>query len=166
MRVLVTGGSGLVGRWVIKELAENGYEVVYADRQRAMPYDDDPTAEILAATRFVACDMLNIRQVGYALDGCEGVIHLAAYPTPLGRPAEETFTNNTQATFHVLQAAMERGIQRAVIADWLVGSNLPCPPPATMKMSEDTTSASSRRLRSIDCATGTIGSASPWPMRP
>lgn len=116
MRVLVTGGSGLVGRWVIKELAENGYEVVYADRQRAMPYDDDPTAEILAATRFVACDMLNIRQVGYALDGCEGVIHLAAYPTPLGRPAEETFTNNTQATFHVLQAAMERGIQRAVIA--------------------------------------------------
>lgn len=116
MRVLVTGGSGGVGRWVVKDLVDHGYEVVYADWVRATPPNGDPTAGALAASHFVAVDMLNIRQVAHALEGCEGVVHLAAYPTPLGRPAEETFSNNTRATFHVLQAAMERGIQRAVIA--------------------------------------------------
>lgn len=116
MHVLVTGGSGHVGRWVVKDLMEQGHTVAVADRQPAAAQDDDPTRAALAQTPFHVVDLLDIGQVAHALRGCEAVVHLAAFPTPLGRPAEETFSHNTRVTFHVLQAAMNAGIQRAVIA--------------------------------------------------
>ena len=34
MKVLVTGGSGIVGHYVINELIENNHEVVNADKVR------------------------------------------------------------------------------------------------------------------------------------
>ncbi len=116
MRILVTGGSGRVGRWVIRELITHDHAVINVDRVPLAVQEDDSQAEALRAVPYHNINLHHVRAITALLDGCDGVIHLAAYPSPRNRPPEETFQHNSLATFCVLQAAADRGIQRAVIA--------------------------------------------------
>lgn len=108
MKVLVTGGSGGLGRWVVRELLEHGYEVVNADR-----YPPD-AAE--APARYVETDLSNVEKIAGVLTGCEAVVHLAAIPAPGGQPDEVVFGNNVLSTFALLQAASGLGIGKMVVA--------------------------------------------------
>jgi len=108
MKVLVTGGSGGLGRWVVRELLEHGYTVVNADRRPP----DDADAHI----QYLGSDLSNVQEVVGALAGCEAVVHLAAIPAPGGQPDEVVFGNNVMTTFAVLQAAKELGVKKAVVA--------------------------------------------------
>lgn len=107
-KVLVTGGSGGLGRWVVRELVEHGYEVVSADQRPP----DDPDG----AARYVEVDLTSVEAVSNALAGCGAVVHLAAIPAPGGRPDEVVFGNNVMTTFAALQAAKALGVRKAVVA--------------------------------------------------
>ena len=106
-RVLVTGGEGRVGSAVVARLLEAGHPVTTLTLPDATPH---------AAVRVVRGDAQDPTAVAEALDEVEAVAHLAAYPTPRGRPAVEVFGNNVVATFSVLWTAAERGVRRFVIA--------------------------------------------------
>lgn len=108
MRVLVTGGSGRLGRMVIADLLANGHEAVNADQ--VAPHQPTP------GVRFVYTDLGDVGQVAGALHGCDAVIHLGAIPSPYRHADEFVFANNTQATFSVLQAASLLGIKKAAFA--------------------------------------------------
>ncbi len=107
MRILVTGGSGRLGRFAIADLLAHGHEVVNADRR-------PPTGE--ATDRYVETDLGDVGQVLGALHGCDAVLHLGAIPSPYRHADEVVFGNNTRATFAVLQAASLLGVRRAAIA--------------------------------------------------
>lgn len=107
MRVLVTGGSGRLGRAVLRELADHGHPAVNADR---FPPGEDLGAE------FFETDLTDMSQVSEALHGCDALVHLGAIPTLGTHPDEVVFANNTQATFTVLQAAESSGVVRVGIA--------------------------------------------------
>src|SRR4051794_7049591 len=108
MRVLVTGGNGKLGAWVVRELRDHGHEVVSVDRQ--LP----PARETGVHHR--AVEMADLGQVAGAMTGCEAVIHLAAIPNLFSHPDEVVFLNNVGATYNALQAAMMLGVRRAIIA--------------------------------------------------
>lgn len=112
MRVLVTGGSGLLGRWVVRDLAGAGHEVVNADKAPP-PAEGDAG---FRAARFVATDVGDAGQVAGALAGCDAAVHLAAIPAPGGVPDDVLFRANTGATFAVLHACALLGVRRAIIA--------------------------------------------------
>ena len=109
MRVLVTGGAGLLGRFVVEELTRCGHNVVSVDRSEEPP-------DQAGTTQYLQMDLADPEPVRDAMASCDAVIHLAAIPAPVGFPAEEVFVNNTRATFHVLNAAVSAGIERAAIA--------------------------------------------------
>lgn len=114
--VLVTGAAGMVGRAVVDDLTAHGQRVVRLVR----PNDDhtapaDPTFVGDAADQELVTAALQ-HAVDLAGGGRVGVVHLAAMPSPKARPRERVFTNNTAATFGVLEAAGRAGVQRAVIA--------------------------------------------------
>ena len=111
MRVLVTGGSGRLGRFVLRDLVDHGHQAVNADRQR--PLAEPP---VPPSVRFVQTDLGDVGQVAGAMVGCDAVIHLGAIPAPYGHSDQVVFANNTQATFAVLQAGTLLGLRRAVIA--------------------------------------------------
>lgn len=115
MRILLTGGSGRVGRWVIHELIGHGHEVVNIDRAQ-LPAHNPHHEPLRPATAYHNVSLHRVDTILPVMDGCDAVVHLAAYPSPTGRPPEETFIHNTQATFCVLQAAANLRIRRAVIA--------------------------------------------------
>lgn len=106
MNVVVTGGSGHVGRHVLRALIAAGHTVVNVDRQ--------PTPAV--ECKFRRVDMSDLGQVYGACAGADAIIHLAAIPHPLHDPPETVFRNNVTATFNVLQAADTLGIRRVVYA--------------------------------------------------
>src|SRR5215213_11840578 len=116
MKVLVTGGSGHIGQWVIAELLSHGHEVINADR--AAPSPGRAPAEAREA-RYIETDVSDVGQVAGALSGCDALIHLGAIPAPYRHADEVVFTNNVTGTFATLQAASLLGIDRVVIASSL-----------------------------------------------
>jgi nucleoside-diphosphate-sugar epimerase len=109
MRVLVTGGSGRLGRGVVTELVEHGHTVVNADQRR-------PANGTIEGERFVQTDLLDVGQVAGALKGCDALIHLGAIPAPYSHADEFVFRNNTIATFTAFQAAALLDVKRVAFA--------------------------------------------------
>lgn len=105
-KVVVTGGSGLLGPDVIKEFLNNGYEVVNADIKHPN--------EHLCKT--VITDLTNLGEVYGVLEGADAVVHLAAIPVAYSHPNEVTFQNNVMSTYNILEAAGNLGIKKAVIS--------------------------------------------------
>lgn len=103
MKILVTGGSGLVGRYVVDELVKS-HSVEILDL--IAPHHSD--------LLFHKVDLLDIEAVKFAVKGFDIVVHLAGIPHPLNEPAEKVFRTNTIGTFNVLEASAVNGIQRLV----------------------------------------------------
>jgi UDP-glucose 4-epimerase len=108
-RVLVTGGSGFVGRTVVAEFRRHGAEVVVVDRQ---PFPGDDVPVILG-------DLTDpsVRDRAVTPD-LTGIVHLAAITSVL-RSAEapqETFDTNVAVTQGLLELARQRAVGQFVLA--------------------------------------------------
>ncbi len=103
--VLVTGGSGAVGRYVVDDLLQHGYSVGVLDR--VTPHQ--------AQVRFHQVDILDLDAVVAAMAGYEAVVHVAGIPHPLNDPAKRVFDVNVNGTFNTLEAAAQHGITRLVM---------------------------------------------------
>ena len=110
MRVVVTGGNGRAGRWVVRELAEAGHEVVN--------FDLAPAPEHQLPGEFCQVQLTDGGQVYDALAQFrpDGVAHLAANPSPSGHSRVATFDNNVVSAHNVLQAAGDLRVARVVYA--------------------------------------------------
>ena len=131
-RIAVTGGSGKLGRAVVRELLDNGYEVVNLDRAQ------EPNPDARAS--FVRVDLTDYGQVLEALTAVDdryaridGVAHLAAIPAPGLTTNSATFANNVPTTYNVFAAAQAAGITNLVWASSETVLGLPFgenPPPS------------------------------------
>ena len=114
MKVLVTGGSGLAGSYIVSELLEHGYEVVIADI--AAPAGARRGATGPGEAAFIRTDSTDFGQVVAVMKGVDAVIHMAAIPNPLGAPEHEVFRVNMASDWNVLEAAEIHGIRKVVKA--------------------------------------------------
>jgi nucleoside-diphosphate-sugar epimerase len=106
MRIVVTGGSGKAGRWVVRDLREHGHDVRNVD----LRHDGSPHGQCVLA------DLTDLGQAHDVLAGAEALVHLAAIPAPDLRPDGETFRTNTLSTYNVFAAAVAAGVDRVVWA--------------------------------------------------
>lgn len=105
-KVVVTGGSGRLGQFVIKELLNHDYDVLSIDRI--------PSAVKLCPS-WIA-DLRNSGDLYEAVRGAVGVVHLGAYQAPNLAPDSETFGNNVTSTYNVVRAAVDMGVNKVVLA--------------------------------------------------
>jgi nucleoside-diphosphate-sugar epimerase len=111
MRIAVTGGSGKLGRHVVRRLTDDGHQVLNLDR---------------AGERQRGLAIVDLRNYGQVLDvllglddrhdGFDAIVHLAAIPAPGMSPDAATFENNMLSTYNVFQAARRAGIKKVVYA--------------------------------------------------
>ncbi len=104
MRVLVTGGRGLLGGAVVRELVRRGHDVTCLQRSPAGHG---------AAVREVLGDVNDPSAVRTAMEGCRAVVHLAARVSMHGDWADFE-RDNVQGTQNVLSAARASGAHRFV----------------------------------------------------
>jgi nucleoside-diphosphate-sugar epimerase len=109
-RVLLTGGSGLIGTRVCRTLRANGIAV------SALVVDRVDAAAEAGADRTFVGDAGDVGLVREALADVDAVVHLAALASPEHGSAVDVFAGNTRATFVVLDEAGSAGIRKAVIA--------------------------------------------------
>ena len=113
-RVVVTGGSGRVGRYVLAELC-HAFDVVNADLVR-------PPTEDWAS--FQRTDVMALDEVRAALTGADAVVHLAALDYDWGARPEDYVRVNYVGSWHVLQAAVELGVERVVLCSSVAATGL------------------------------------------
>ena len=128
-RIAVTGGSGKLGRAVVKDLLDHGHQVVNLD----VAPGADPRAQ------WTKTDLSDFGQAVGALTGVDdrydkidAVVHLAAIPAPGLLPNAATFHNNITVTYNVFAAARTAGIKTIVWASSETVLGLPfedTPPP-------------------------------------
>lgn len=108
MQVIVTGGTGRAGQYVVRELVAAGHDVVNFDVARPI---DLPGA-------FCRVDLTNAGEVYDAFFQFqpEGVCHLAANPAPTGQARIDVFDNNVRSAYNVMQAAGDLGVRRMIYA--------------------------------------------------
>jgi len=130
IRVAVTGGSGKLGRAVVRDLASHGYEVVLLDRV--------PSPDPVPGVSYVRVDLADYGQVLQALthiddryDSIDAVVHLGAIPAPGMVPNAALFTNNVTASYNVFAAARAARIRNVVWAssETLLGLPFDIDPP-------------------------------------
>jgi len=116
-KIAVTGGSGKAGRAIVRDLFEQGHEVLNID-QVPSPESYHPEAPI----PFLRADITDFGQAleslsgGDTLPGIEAVVHLAAIPSPAHATADQVFRTNVTSTHAVFSAARRLGLQRIVWA--------------------------------------------------
>lgn len=116
-RVLITGGGGFLGGWILRLLTQDGHQVRIFDLA-----DDRRVAREIAGAHadeaeWVRGDVTETAAVVEAARGCDAVIHLAALLTPACR-ADPIFGArvNLIGTINVFEAAKANAIRRVVYA--------------------------------------------------
>jgi nucleoside-diphosphate-sugar epimerase len=119
-RVIVTGGSGKAGRYVVQELFDHGFEVLNLDlrHHESLPVATLRTDLTDAGQVFDAfAGMIEARGRGTAAPRIlPSVVHLAAVPSLDRVPDNELFRVNVLSTYNVLDAASKLGIRKVVFA--------------------------------------------------
>jgi nucleoside-diphosphate-sugar epimerase len=110
--VLVTGGTGFLGAYIITQLIENGYTVRAIRRGSHQPSYMSPS--ILARVEWFSCDLQDLAGLEEAMTGADAVIHAAAKVSFADADRHELFTTNVEGTANVVNIALESGIRRLV----------------------------------------------------
>ena len=110
MRYLVTGGSGYVGRRLVRALAER------SDTEALTAVDLRAPDGLPANARFQVMDVTDAATLRYAVAAAapDAIVHLA-FAGAAGRDANTVYQNDVGATNSVLEAAAVLGVQQVLV---------------------------------------------------
>ena len=106
MKVVVTGGSGNIGQYVVRELMRHGHEIVSFDR--VVPPEPEP------GVHYRLGDHEDEGTIFELLAPAEAIVHLSAIPSPGTHANALVFRTNVMGTYNVCEAAATLGLQKIV----------------------------------------------------
>lgn len=110
--VLVTGGTGFLGAYIIKALIEKGYPVRALRRTALLP--SYISKEIFEKVEWIDGDVLDVVSLEDAMDGVNAVIHAAGLVSFVGRERQKMYQVNVDGTANVVNMALEMKVPRMV----------------------------------------------------
>ena len=118
--IVVTGGSGKLGRVCVRYLMDHGYDVTSID---LAPPPDRHNPPLPTDVRYSRADITNFGDAMAALSMIDdrvakvtGVVHLAAIPASGLATNHVTFATNMVSTYNIFEAARQLGIRNVVWA--------------------------------------------------
>jgi nucleoside-diphosphate-sugar epimerase len=111
-KVLITGGTGFLGAYIIQELVEKGYTVRALRRTDKQPFFIP--SHIFNKVEWVTGDILDVMSLSDAMEGMDTVIHAAAKVSFLPKEKAELYKINIEGTANVVNMALEKNIRRFV----------------------------------------------------
>lgn len=113
MRVLVTGGTGFVGGWTAKAIADAGHSVRFLVRNPARLKTSVAKLGV-DVSDFAVADISDRDSVREALNGCDAVVHSAALVATDPRETSRMLSTNMAGAQNVLGQAVELGMDPIV----------------------------------------------------
>jgi nucleoside-diphosphate-sugar epimerase len=110
-KILVTGGTGLVGTSLLRQLVSDGRDVRALYRKSPSPY---LTESEINKIEWVNGDILDTEFLFEAMHGIDQVYHAAALVSFSPYRKRELFKINVEGTANVVNAAIEAGVQKLV----------------------------------------------------
>lgn len=117
MKILVTGGAGYIGSILVRQLLDKGFAVRAFD---SLKFGGDALYDVMLHPHFefMKGDVRNAEEVAKAIEGIDGIAHLAAI---VGDPAckkfsEEAQQTNWEGSVALFEAAEKAGVKRFVFA--------------------------------------------------
>jgi dihydroflavonol-4-reductase len=111
--VLVTGGTGFLGSYIIKELVEKNYSIRAIRRSSSkLPFYISPN--IFEKVEWIEGDILDTVSLEDAMEGVDMVIHSAAIISFHKEDKDEMYRVNVMGTANVVNTALEKNISRFV----------------------------------------------------
>jgi dihydroflavonol-4-reductase len=111
-RVLLTGGTGFLGGYILQELVEKGYEVVAIRHSQALPFCIPKT--IFEQVEWHSGDVLDLVGLAELMPGIDAVIHAAGKVSFLRRERKEMAQTNIEGTANLVNLALEGGVRRFI----------------------------------------------------
>jgi nucleoside-diphosphate-sugar epimerase len=120
-RVLVTGGTGLVGSHLLYELCRRGHRVRAIRREGSHVelvsrlfswYSPEQGEELFRRIEWVAADVLDLLGLKEALDGMEYVYHCAAMVSFLPEDRKAMMKVNVDGTANLVNLALQTGVKK------------------------------------------------------
>ncbi|NRF95658.1 NAD(P)-dependent oxidoreductase [Paenibacillus frigoriresistens] len=108
MKIFVTGGTGFIGSYVVKELLLHGHEVTLFARN-ANKVSGFSNHEHIS---FVTGQMNDVGAIAKGLAGQDACVHIAL--SWLDGTAEETLVNETMPSVRLFQRAAEAGVKKII----------------------------------------------------
>jgi len=119
-RALVTGATGCVGANVVAALLDRGYDV------RAMRRTTSSLSALEGLeVEFAVANVLDPPSLAEAMTGCALLFHVAAISDYWRTSADRIYAVNVEGTRHILNAAMESGVERVVFTSSLAALGVP-----------------------------------------
>ncbi len=118
--ILVTGGTGLLGSWVLLDLLRNGEQVRALKRNNSSLYVVNKTFkdhaekpnDLLAKIEWVEGDIMDIVSLESAMKGVDKVYHCAAIVSFQGGDKERLMNVNVQGTTNVVNQCLHSKISK------------------------------------------------------
>ncbi|SNS10856.1 MULTISPECIES: NAD(P)-dependent oxidoreductase [unclassified Azospirillum] len=114
---LITGGAGFIGRHLARELLAHGHRVRILDALVQQVHGDG-LPDLPEGVEFIQADLRDMAAVSRALEGVDGVYHLAA-EVGVGQSMyeiERYVSGNDVGTAVLLQAMIDKPVRRIVVA--------------------------------------------------
>lgn len=108
--VLITGGTGFIGAYIIKELVEKGYTVRAIRRSANLPFFI--SHDIFKKVEWVDGDVLDVISLEDAMKGADTVIHSAAVISFFKKERKNMYQVNVEGTKNVVNIALEQNVKR------------------------------------------------------
>ena len=110
--VLVTGGTGFLGAYIIKELVNKGIPVRAIRRSNNLP--SFIPVSILEQVNWVEGDVLDLVGLEASMEGIDTIIHSAAKVSFNNKERQEMFRINIGGTANMVNIAIEKNIRHFV----------------------------------------------------
>lgn len=111
-RILVTGGTGFLGSYILQELIEHGYNVRAIRRSpKDLPWIP---ASIQSQIEWVEGDILDVVSLEEAMQDVQAVIHSAAIVSFRSSERNQMYQVNVDGTANVVNMALECGVRRLI----------------------------------------------------
>ncbi len=111
-KILVTGGTGFLGSYIISHLVEKGYVVRALRRSTNLPAWISPN--ILDKVEWVEGDILDVVALQDAMENIDTVVHSAAVVSFLKRDRKNMYQVNVEGTANVVNMALEKNVRRLI----------------------------------------------------
>jgi UDP-glucose 4-epimerase len=133
MKVLVTGGSGFLGAWIVRRLARSNHQIRIFDIAANKSLVSEIAGAGADSVEWQTGDIVDPDHVHGASEGCDAIVHLAGILTPDCRNDPIRGAKiNLIGTLNVFETARKRGIGQIVYTSSAgvfgpIDGHTPCP---------------------------------------